>query len=151
MPDKARSKRIVAALVMAMQLPFVPQAAFAGTILVQTVDLSEMDMSSEGGEAKLFRLTNSGLGRCKIEAVHYGEMGRTTYRFIFDSELRYAAMREYAYAQPIATSPNVRMTLRREVLLASSEGAQSLPGEFSAYKGYFESRNLVQCAGGRRR
>lgn len=141
------SRLFVLMLAMAAPLSLLPQAAQAGTILLQTVDLTDKGLSTEGGEAKLFRLTGSSLGRCKIEAVHYGEMGRTTMRFIFDGRLRYAAMREYHYPGPFASNRNGRIRLIREVLLSSAEGARTLPGDWVTYKGYFDAAKLAQCAG----
>ncbi|MGE3692749.1 MAG: hypothetical protein AB7F98_15350 [Novosphingobium sp.] len=139
-------KRVFLALSLGL---LAPQTANAATALLQTVDLTDQGLSAEGGEAKLFRLTGTSLGRCKIEAVHFGEMGRTTYRFIFDARLRYAAMREYRYAEPLSASSNVRMRVAREVLLTSAEGGRTLPGEWATYKGYFDAAKLARCAGAR--
>lgn len=146
MGNRSFGSRVSIALFACLGL-LAPQAAQAATTLLQKVDLTDLGLSAEGGEAKLFRMTGSPLGRCKIETVHFGETGRTTYRFIFDARLRYAAMREYGYGAPLGTSPNVRMTLRREVLLVSAEGARTLPGEWAEAKGYFQARNLAACSG----
>jgi hypothetical protein len=136
--------RYCVALVAAGCLSAIPQPALAKAVPLETVDLNDRSMSTEGGLAKLFRLTNSAAGRCKIEVIHYGEMGQTTYRFTFSAKLNYAALREYAYVEPL----NARgMTLRREVLLSSREGKRLLPAEFSFYKALFAPAKLAQCAG----
>jgi hypothetical protein len=130
-----------------LALPLLMSAtpALAADATLQVVDLTDRGLSTEGGEARLLRMTNSSLGSCKIEVVHYGEMGRTTYRFIFDRELRYAALREYSYAEHVAVSSRMKMTLRREVLLSSQEGLRELPATYAEYRGFFDSRKLVLC------
>lgn len=130
---------------LALLLLLSSSAALAAETTLQVVDLTDKGLSTEGGEARLFRMTNSTLGACKIEVVHYGEMGRITYRFIFDRALRYAALREYSYAEHVATSSRMKMTLRREVLLASPEGSRELLGSYAEYRGFFDPRKLAQC------
>ena len=129
----------------ALSLMLAATPALAADSALQVVDLSERGLSTEGGEARLFRMTNSRLGSCKIEVVHYGEMGRTTYRFIFDRELRYAALREYSYAEHVASLSPMKMTLRREVLLASPEGRRELPASYAENRAFFDSRKLALC------
>ena len=133
--------------VCALALPLLIAAGQAGAadITLQVVDLSDKGMSTEGGEARLMRMTNSSLGACKIEVVHYGEMGRTTFRFIFGRDLRYAARRVYSYAEHVASSSRMKMTLQSEVLLSSQEGARQLPLAYAEYRGFFDSRKLAQC------
>jgi hypothetical protein len=130
-------------LALPLLLLAAPSLAIDSTL--QVVDLSEKGMSTEGGEARLLRMANSNLGSCKIEVVHYGEMGRTTYRFMFDRALRYAARREYSYAEHFAASSRSKMTLRREVLLSSQEGARELPIAYVEYRGFFDPRKLALC------
>ena len=131
----------------ALALPWLvsASAAMAADITLQVVDLTDKGLSTEGGEAKLFRMTNSTAGACKIEVVHYGEMGRITYRFIFDRALRFAARREYSYAEHVAVSSRMKMTLRREVLLASPEGSRELTTAYVESRAFFDSRKLAQC------
>jgi hypothetical protein len=130
---------------LALSLLLAAAPALAADATLQVVDLTDRGLSTEGGEARLFRMTNSSLGSCKIEVVHYGEMGRITYRFIFDQELRYAALREYSYAEHVAVSSRMKMTLRREVLLSSQEGRRELPAAYAENRSFFDSRKLALC------
>lgn len=133
-------KAALAAPIIALAAP-----ALAADQVLQVVDLSDKGFSTEGGEAKLFRLVNSRLGACKIEVVHYGETGRTALRFIFDRRLRFAARREYGYNGHIATTSNLKVTLRREINLASAEGAREFPAAYAESRGHFDASRLAQC------
>ncbi len=135
------------AFIATLGLFLVGERASAADTLLQTVDLTDQGWSTEGGEAKLFRVTNSRTGNCKIEAVHYGETGRTTYRFVFSDRLNYAARREYAYPEPIYLMKKVKMKLVSEVLLGSPEGKQLLSEEFLTYRAFFDPARLAACAG----
>lgn len=144
------SRAFLKAALVASALALATPALAADRVL-QVVDISDKGMSTEGGEAKLFRLVNSRLGACKIEVVHFGEMGRTTLRFLFDSRLRFAARREYSYNGHIASITNLRMTLRREVNLSSPEGARELPAAYAEYRALFDPAKLAQCTRAARR
>ena len=145
--DSGPLKPMVALVSAALGLALYPQSASAAAVLLQAVNLTDQNMSTEGGEATLFRLTNQKPVRCKIEVVHYGETGRTTYRFIFADKLHYAARREFSYPRPIYEMRRLRMSLKRELLLASPEGTSVLPGDFQTYKAFFKSAKLRQCSG----
>lgn len=121
------------------------QPLLAKNTVLQTVDLTDMGLSTEGGEAKLYRMANPKNGKCRIEAVHYGEMGKAVYSFNFGGTLLYAALREYRYSEPLMMGPKAKMTLAREVTLQSDEGAATLPTEFETYKTYFDAAVLKQC------
>lgn len=130
---------------LAAPLLLIAGTAHAADPVLQVVDLSEKGMSSEGGEAKLFRLTNSRLGACKIEVVHFGEMGRTTLRFLFDRQLRFAARREYSYSGHIASTPDPVMTLRSEANLSSPGAAGELRLAYAEYRAMFDPAKLSRC------
>jgi hypothetical protein len=122
------------------------QPALADDTLLQTVDLADQGWSTDGGEAQLFRLAKTRTGNCKIEAIHYGESGRTTYRFVFSDKLNYAARREYRYAKPYYLMEKFEMKLVREVLLSSREGKRMLPEEFATYRAFFDHARLAECS-----
>lgn len=122
-------------------LGYATADAWADSGLLQTIDLNHLNMSGEGGEAKLYRGERS----CQIAVVHYGEMGKMTYRFVFGRALEAAEQQEFAYAEPLGASATVESTLRRTVNLASPEGRASLPGEFQTYKAMFDPGRLAIC------
>jgi hypothetical protein len=138
--------RCIVPLAATICLSAIPQPAFARATLLQTVDLNDRGMSTEGGLANLFRLANSGSGHCKIEVVHYGETGQTTYRFIFSSKLNHAARREYRYDNPIYAPHRVRMRLTEEEHLTSRKGKESLPRDFSLYRSMFDPAQIARCS-----
>src|SRR5687768_8222241 len=96
--------------------------ADAKPVLLQTVDLSEKAMSTEGGVAKLFRMSSRKGTGCKIEAVHYGEMGKATYVFLFDPNLYSAARRDYSYDSPIFATARAMPRLTKTLSSESAEG-----------------------------
>ena len=136
--------RMRTAIVAGLALFATP--ASAADVLLQTVDLIDQGWSAEGGEVKLFRVTKMTTGNCKIEAVHYGETGRTTYRFIFSQRLNFAAKREYRYPESIATMKKVEMKLVSEILLNSELGKEMLPMDFDTYKAFFDPAMLAACS-----
>jgi hypothetical protein len=125
----------------------VPTAAISETTRLQTVDLSDRNMSAEGGEARLYRVTDA-IGRhCRIEAVHFGETGRATYVFDFASKLNAAERREYRYDAPIHVNPNARQSLTESITLASPEGRKQLETDFEEYRSFFDPLQLSKCGG----
>lgn len=123
----------------------LPQQLLAKNTVLQTVDLTDMGLSAEGGEAKLYRMGDPKNGKCRIEAVHFGEMGKVVYSFNFGSTLRYAALREFRYSKPLMMGQKAKMILAREVTLQSAEGAKILPKEFETFKAFFDVAILAGC------
>ena len=121
--------------------------AVAKPTVLQTVDLTDMNMSTEGGEARLYRANGVKHGRCKIAVVHYGESGKMTYVFEFDSKLYAAEAREYRYESPIYVNPNAKSILSRRNTLASRKGRETLPKDFDTYRALFDARRLARCLG----
>jgi hypothetical protein len=123
--------------------------AVAKLTRLQTVNLTGMKefMSTEGGEARLYRTGDVKHGVCRIEAYHFGEMGKAIYVFDFGSKLYAAERREYRYNAFFYTTRNLKVTLTERTTLASLEGRNSLPKDFEAYKALFEARKLAECFG----
>ena len=122
-------------------------AAVAKMTVLQIVDLTGMAMSTEGGEATLYR-DNDAVGRvCKIEAIHYGETGRTILVFEFGSKLLTAEATEYRYKTPLNVNPNAKLILSKKTTLASRDGRESLSKEFETYKSLFDAGSLAKCSG----
>ena len=117
-----------------------------GTIL-QTVSLNDTDMSTEGGEARLYRTGDRRRGGCRIEAVHFGEAGKAVYVFDFGSKLHAAERREYHYDVPIHLDPHAKASLTATMTLESGEGRKLLAKDFAKYKALFAARNLARCGG----
>ena len=121
--------------------------AVAKSTLLQTVDLTDMSMSTEGGEARLYRTGDLKHGVCRIEAVHFGEIGKAIYVFDFGSKLYAAERSEYRYDLPIHTSTNLKATLTEKTTLASREGRKTLLKDLETYKALFDARKLARCSG----
>lgn len=121
--------------------------AFAKAVRLQTVNLNDRQMSTEGGEARLYRVKDAGRTFCRIEAIHYGETGKAIYVFDFGAKLFAAERREYRYDLPNYMDPGAKQTLTARTTLASREGRDSLPKDFAEYQSFFDARRLVRCAG----
>ena len=123
------------------------QAAVAKMTVLQIVDLTEAGMSTEGGEATLYR-DNDAVGVvCKIEAIHYGETGRSILVFEFGSKLITAEVNEYRYKTPLSVNPKAKLILSKKTTLSSRQGRESLTKEFETYKSLFDANNLAKCSG----
>lgn len=122
-------------------------SAVAKMTVLQIVDLTEAGMSTEGGEATLYR-DNDAVGLvCKIEAIHYGETGRSILVFEFGSRLMTAEATEYRYKTPISVNPKAKLILNKKTTLSSREGREFLTKEFETYKSLFDAGNLAKCSG----
>lgn len=132
--------------ILAVGIALLAAPSSAADTLLQTVDLTDQGWSAEGGEAKLFRVTGVTTGRCKIEVVHYGETGRTTYRFLFSANLNFAAKREYRYPEPIASMKKVTMKRTSEALLSDPAWRQMLTEDYATYRAFFDPAKLAACA-----
>lgn len=115
--------------------------------VLQIVDLTELGMSTEGGEATLYRVKYARPTVCKIDVIHYGETGRSILEFEFGSKLLAAEAREYRYEVPLAVNPNAKPVLSKKISMKSREGRQSLSKEFETYKSLFDASHLAKCAG----
>ena len=123
------------------------EAAVAKMTVLQIVDLTEAGMSTEGGEATLYR-DNDAVGVvCKIEAIHYGETGRSILVFEFGSKLITAEANEYRYKTPLSVNPKAKLILSKKTTLSSRQGRESLTKEFETYKSLFDANNLAKCSG----
>lgn len=125
----------------------VTDTAEAKLVVVQIVDLTEMGMSTEGGEATLYRVQDTKPMVCKIEAIHYGESGKSILVFDFGSKLLAAEASEYRYKTPLNVNPKAKPILHRKVTLESREGRETLPTEFEKYKSLFDADHLAKCLG----
>lgn len=141
-----------------MRLPFqfvgaagsallLTEVAAAQQAVIQIVDLTELGMSTEGGEATLYRVKDAQPTLCKIDVIHYGETGRTILEFEFGSKLLAAEEREYRYKAPLSVDPKAKPVLTRKVSLDSREGRQTLTKEFETYKSLFDASHLAKCRG----
>lgn len=141
-----------------MRLPYLISAAIGSALLltdvavaqqavIQIVDLTEMGMSTEGGEATLYRVKDVKPPLCKIDVIHYGETGRSILEFEFGTKLLAAEAREYRYKTPLYVDPKAKPVLIKRTTLTRGEGRQSLPKEFETYKALFDERQLAQCLG----
>ena len=117
----------------------------AKSVTLQTVDLNDKDMSAEGGEATLYRVSIGKSVYCRIEAIHYGETGKAIYGFAFNPRLFSAVRREYQYEQPIYIDPGAKQTLTSTETLKTKEGSTTLPVAFREYRSFFEARNMSRC------
>ena len=121
--------------------------ANAQMAVMQIVDLTETGMSTEGGEATLYRVKYAKPSVCKIDVIHYGETGRSILEFEFGSKLLAAQVREYRYKTPLNVNPKSKPILRKKTTLASRDGRQLLSKEFKTYKSLFDARHLAKCSG----
>ncbi len=115
--------------------------AAAKSTVLQIVDLSEMAMSTEGGEATLYRVNKVKHAVCRIEAIHLGETGKMIQVFDFGSKLYAAEQREYRYKADAKAEP----ILAKKITLTSEEGKTSLPKDFETYKAMFDPAQLAKC------
>jgi len=122
-------------------------AAAAKLVVVQIVDLTEMAMSTEGGEATLYRVQDTKPAVCKIEAIHYGETGKSIHVFDFGAKLLDAELSEYRYKTPLNVDPKAKSILSRKLTLDGREGREKLTAEFEKYKSLFDAGNLAKCLG----
>ena len=123
-------------------------AAVAQMTVIQVVDLSDKGLSTEGGEATLYRVKNSNPKLCKIDVIHYGEEGRSILEFEFGTKLRAAEAREYRYKVPLAVDPKAKPKLTKKTTMASRAGRESLQKEFETYKALFDPDDLAKCLAG---
>ena len=124
---------------------FVAEPCLAKSVKLQAIDLTDKGMSTEGGETTLYRVTNGKTVYCRIEAIHYGEGGKTIYGFAFNPRLFSAVRRGYEYDHPIYVDPNVKQRLTSTESLKTKEGAATLPAAFSEYRSFFDRRKLATC------
>jgi len=124
----------------------VTDIAVAQMAILQIVDLTDRAMSTEGGEATLYRVKFTKPTVCKIDVIHYGKTGRSILEFEFGSKLLAAEAREYHYDKPLTENPKAKAVLSKKITLVSREGRQSLPKEFETYKALFDANNLAKCA-----
>lgn len=122
--------------------------AIAQQTVIQVIDLTEKGMSTEGGEATLYRVENSWPTFCKIDVIHYGETGRSILEFEFRSKLQAAEAREYRYKVPLAEDPKAKPKLTKKVTMASREGQETLQEEFDTYKALFAASDIKRCLAG---
>jgi len=120
--------------------------AFAKSVTLETVDLTARGMSTEGGEAKLYRVTTSNGAYCRIQVIHYGETGKATYAFAFNPRLFSAVMRDYDYSQPIHAEGEIKVTLARSETLRTKNGSATLRAAFKEYRSFFDPRQLAKCS-----
>ena len=142
------SRRLFVSLLL---LLFLTDAASAKSILLQTADLNDKNMSTQGGYAKLIRVSTSKGSWCSIEATHYGETGKAIYTFTFGTKLYSALLKDYSYNQSIYNDPNVKIVRTETMSLQSREGRRFLPERFNEYKTFFSARDLAKCIAGRAR
>jgi len=119
--------------------------AVAKSTVLQIVDLSELSMSTEGGEATLYRVNKVKHAVCRIEAIHLGETGKMIQVFDFGSKLYAAEQREYRYKAPLSVDSKAEPILAKKITLTSEEGKQSLPKDFETYKALFDPSQLAKC------
>ena len=133
----------VGAAVCATALASAPCSATSVTL--QTVDLTDKGLSLEGGETTLYRVTNGRKVHCRIEAIHYGESGKSIYGFAFNPRLFSAVRREYRYNQAIYVNAPLKQWLASTDTLNTKEGSVTLPAAFREYRAYFDARILANC------
>ncbi|MCL6739654.1 hypothetical protein LZ518_00655 [Sphingomonas sp. RB56-2] len=122
--------------------------AAAQQTVIQVVDLAEKGLSTEGGEATLYRVKNSNPKLCKIDVIQFGEEGRSILEFEFRSKLLAAEAREYRYKVPIAVDPKAKPKLTKKTTMADRAGRESLQKEFETYKALFDPADLAKCLAG---
>jgi len=117
----------------------------AKSVTLQTVDLIDKGMSTEGGVATLYRVSGGKSAYCRIEAIHYGESGKTIYGFAFNARLFSAVRREYRYDQPITVDAPSKQRLTSTETLETAEGSTTLPANFREYRAFFDARMMASC------
>jgi hypothetical protein len=134
-------------LCAALCLTNLSAASFAAKpVILQTVDLNDKNMSAQGGEAKLYRITTAKGSYCRIEAIHYGETGKALYGFAFNRRLFSAVRREYHYDPADFTAPNLKIELADTQTLETKKGSATLPTAFKEYRSFFDPRQLARCS-----
>jgi hypothetical protein len=121
-------------------------SAVAKPVLIQSVSLNGKLMSTEGGEARLYRIDRPSGPVCRIEAIHFGEMGKRTFSFTFGSELMAGSKTDYRYATPIYDDPTGKIVRTEKTTLSSKKGWRSLSKDLRSYKSVFGARNLAKCS-----
>ena len=121
--------------------------AVAKTTRLQTVDLTDRQLSLEGGEARLYLVSEAKRQFCRIEVIHFGETGKAIYVFDFAAKLFGAERREYHYSGSIYRDSNVEAILTERTTLASRKGRTMLTKEFEEKKSFFDARQLANCSG----
>ena len=119
--------------------------AAAKSTVLQIVDLTELAMSTEGGEATLYRVNKVKHAVCRIEAIHLGETGKMIQVFDFGSKLYAAEQREYRYKAPLSIDPKAEPILAKTLTLTSEEGQKTLPKDFETFKALFDPTQLAKC------
>ena len=121
-------------------------SAIARTTRLQTVNITDRQMSLEGGEARLYRIHEARRSYCRIELIHLGEMGKWVEVFDFGPELIAAERRRYSY-NGYFTDPVIQETLAERTTLRSAEGRAELSKAFEEYKGFFRAPLIAKCQG----
>lgn len=118
-------------------------AVSARPIELERVDI--MGRSTEGGEAKLLLVNSPALGKCRIDAVYFGEMGRAEYVFRFGRNLKSATVTIHNYSAPIYAE-NGGETQSKEVLtLKTAKGRAAILPEYAFFRTQFSASRLAQC------
>ena len=119
--------------------------AIAKSTRLQTVNITDRHMSLEGGEARLYRVSETGRRFCRIEVIHLGETGQWIYVFDFGSKLFAAERRAISY-NGYFTDPNRKETLTERTTLKSPEGRAKLSKGFEESRTFFDARRLAKCS-----
>ena len=120
--------------------------AIARTTRLQTVNITDRQMSLEGGEARLYRIQEARQSYCRIELIHMGEMGKWVEVFDFGPKLIAAERRQYSYNGYFA-DPVIQETLTERTTLRSAEGRAELSKAFEEYKSIFRAPLIAKCQG----
>lgn len=120
--------------------------AIARTTRLQTVNITDRQMSLEGGEARLYRIQEARRSYCRIELIHMGEMGKWVEVFDFGPKLIAAERRQYSY-NAYFTDPVIQETLTQRTTLRSAEGRPELSKAFEEYKSIFRAPLIAKCQG----
>ena len=121
-----------------------PEVVFAKPILLQTVDVE--GMSTDGGEAKLYRATKPALAPCRIDVMLLGESGRAGWVFMFGSRLLSARSTDYRYNLPYYMPGGGKVASMHSITLRSAADRKQLTVDFTHFKGLFDPRTLAQCS-----
>jgi hypothetical protein len=139
-----RIRSCILAAVSATLMPANP--AVARTTRLQTVDITDRQLSLEGGEARLDRIHEARRSYCRIELIHLGEMGKWVEVFDFGPKLIAAERRRYSYNGHI-TDPVIQETLTERTTLRSAGGRADLSKAFDEYKTFFRAPLIAKCQG----
>jgi hypothetical protein len=121
----------------------IPGAASGKPTLLQTVEVK--GMSTDGGEAKLYRASKAALAPCRIDVMLYGESGRTGFVFMFGSRLLAATRTDYRYNLPYYMKNGGRVAFTQSSTLKTADGRKQLTADFRDFKALFDPRRLAQC------